>query len=111
MWEKLGVTSAGDLEAAIADGRFRTLPGMKEKKEARLLKGLQERRQGSSRFLLPVAEETAARLAAHLWRRRARRWRRPGSFRRRRETIGDLDLIAVGGDPQRSPTRSSRIPT
>src|SRR5260221_4140085 len=36
VWTRLGVTSLADLEKAIADGRFRTLPGMKEKKEARL---------------------------------------------------------------------------
>src|SRR5262245_13631875 len=28
VWRKLGVTSAGELEAAIRDGRFLTLPGM-----------------------------------------------------------------------------------
>ena len=36
VWRKLGVTSAEDLENAIADGRFRSLPGMKEKKEAKI---------------------------------------------------------------------------
>lgn len=45
VWRMLGVRSAADLEAAIADGRFRTLPGMKEKKEARIRKGLQARRR------------------------------------------------------------------
>ena len=45
VWRDLGVRSAEDLEAAIADGRFRTLPGMKEKKEARIRKGLEARRR------------------------------------------------------------------
>jgi DNA polymerase (family X) len=45
VWRELGVRSAEDLEAAIADGRFRTLPGMKEKKEAKIRKGLQTRRR------------------------------------------------------------------
>ena len=44
LWRKLDVTSADDLERAIADGRFRTLPGMKEKKEARIRQGLEARR-------------------------------------------------------------------
>ena len=44
IFTRLGVRSAEELEAAIADGRFRTLPGMKEKKEARILKGLRDRR-------------------------------------------------------------------
>ena len=44
VFRKLDVRSAEDLEAAIADGRFRTLPGMKEKKEARIRQGLEARR-------------------------------------------------------------------
>jgi len=43
LWQKLGVRSADDLLAAISDGRFRSLPGMKEKKQARILKGLRQR--------------------------------------------------------------------
>lgn len=49
VWRKLDVRSAEDLEAAIADGRFRTLPGMKEKKEALIRKGLEARRSPKGR--------------------------------------------------------------
>jgi DNA polymerase (family X) len=49
VFRKLDVRSAEDLEAAIADGRFRTLPGMKEKKEARIRQGLEARRGASRR--------------------------------------------------------------
>jgi DNA polymerase (family X) len=49
VFRELGVRSAEDLEAAIADGRFRTLPGMKEKKEARIRQGLEARRAGKGR--------------------------------------------------------------
>ena len=49
VFRKLGVRSAEDLEAAIADGRFRTLPGMKEKKEARIRQGLAARRAALKR--------------------------------------------------------------
>ncbi len=120
VWQKLGVRGADDLEAAIADGRFRALPGMKEKKEARILKGLQAlkgargtaegARSGDSatpaegsaplgrRFLLPVAAAAAAALGAYLKQHGAEVVEAVGSFRRGRETIGDLDLIVVGGD-------------
>jgi DNA polymerase (family X) len=98
VWRKLGVASPADLESAIEDGRFRTLPGMKEKKEARIRKGLEERLQRQGRFLLPVADEAAVRLTALLLERGAERVEAAGSCRRRRETVGDLDLIVVGGD-------------
>jgi DNA polymerase (family 10) len=98
VWTKLGVTGIADLEAAIKDGRFRTLPGMKEKKEARILQGIEERRQTSARFLRPPVADTAARLTRLLLAAGATRVEPAGSFRRQRETIGDLDLIAIGGD-------------
>jgi DNA polymerase (family 10) len=53
VFRKLGVRSAEDLEAAIADGRFRTLPGMKERKEARIRQGLEARRAASKRSATP----------------------------------------------------------
>ncbi|MFI5182868.1 MAG: DNA polymerase/3'-5' exonuclease PolX [Vicinamibacteria bacterium] len=98
VWTKLGVTSPADLETAIGDGRFRTLPGMKEKKEARILKGLLDLRKKQGRFLLPVADEATVVLSAYLKAHGAERVEAAGSCRRRRETIGDLDLIVVGGD-------------
>jgi DNA polymerase (family 10) len=96
VWRKLGVASAEDLEKAIADGRFRSLPGMKEKKEAKIRKGLEDRRRTQRRFLLPEVEAVVARLTRYLEGQGAARVEAVGSFRRRRESIGDLDLIVLG---------------
>jgi DNA polymerase (family 10) len=96
VWRKLGVASAEDLEKAIADGRFRSLPGMKEKKEAKIRKGLEDRRHTQRRFLLPEAEAVVARLSRYLEGHGAARVEAVGSFRRRRESVGDLDLIVLG---------------
>jgi DNA polymerase (family X) len=96
VWTRLGVTGARDLEAAIADGRFRTLPGMKEKKEARIRKGLEESLRASARYLLTEADATVARLSRHLAEKGATRIEAVGSYRRRRETVGDLDLLVLG---------------
>ena len=96
VFDKLGVRSPADLEAAIASGRFRALKGMKEKKEARILKGLQDRQRAGRRCLLPEAEAVVVSLTRYLEEHGARQVVPVGSFRRRRETIGDLDLVVVG---------------
>lgn len=49
IWTGLGVRSPEELEAAIDDGRFLTLPGMKEKKAAALKRALGERHQAGAR--------------------------------------------------------------
>src|SRR6185369_11569329 len=96
VWTRLGVRGPGDLQAAIADGRFRSLPGMKEKKEARIRKGLEEALRAATRFLLTEADATVARLSRLLSDQGALRVEAVGSFRRWRETVGDLDLIVLG---------------
>jgi DNA polymerase (family 10) len=96
VWRKLGVASAEDLEKAIADGRFRCLRGMKDKKEAKIRKGLEARRRAQRRFLLPEVEAVVARLTRYLEDKGAARVEAVGSFRRRRESVGDLDLIVLG---------------
>jgi DNA polymerase (family X) len=99
IWTRLGVRSAEDLEAAITDGRFRTIPGMKEKKEARIIQSLKERKATAARFLKPEADATVARFTKYLQEHGALRVEAVGSYRRRRETVGDLDLIVLGDGP------------
>src|SRR5688572_14397464 len=84
VWTRLGVRSADDLEAAIADGRLRTLPGMKEKKEARLRQGLLARKAATVRFLLPAAQAVVTRFSRFLLEQGAERVIAVGSFRRRK---------------------------
>jgi len=47
-----------------------------------------------------LADEAVSVLSAFLRERGAERVEPAGSYRRRRETVGDLDLIVVGGDPK-----------
>src|SRR4051794_27184356 len=97
LYRELGVCSLADLEAAARDGRIRALKGMGAKKEALILKALDERKRFAGRHLLPDAHDAAAALASYL------RERAPeaiveavGSLRRGCDTCGDLDLLASG---------------
>lgn len=99
VWEALGVTDLAGLESAAKAGRLRDLPGMGERSEARILSGLQARSTRSDRLplgaALPIAEAIAADLRALPG---VVAVESAGSLRRRRETVGDLDLLAAADD-------------
>ncbi len=98
LYRGLEIRTLEDLERAARDGRIRELKGMGAKKEALILKALEERRRFTGRRLMPEAYDIAAALVAEL------RNQAPsadisivGSLRRGCETCGDLDILAAGG--------------
>lgn len=101
LFETLGIRDQDALEKAAKAGRLRDLPGFGEKVEQNVLKALATASQWSGRMLLgaawPLAHALAERVAAV---KGVRQVEIAGSFRRRRETIGDLDLLVTGGDAE-----------
>ena len=95
-YRELGIRSLDDLERAAADGRIRALKGMGAKKEALILKALEESRRRTGRLLLSDAHAVAASLMAYLQDAAPDAELTPvGSLRRAQETCGDLDLLAT----------------
>ena len=93
----LGIGSLTDLEQAAREGRLRDLKGMGAKKEAFILKALEERTRAAGRRLMAEAQETAAALVAALRDHAPAAAITPvGSLRRGCETCGDLDILAAG---------------
>jgi DNA polymerase (family 10) len=97
LYRGLEIRTLDDLERAAKEGRIRTLKGMGGKKEALIIKALEERQRFAGRRLLAEAHDTAAALVAEL------REHAPtadissvGSLRRGCETCGDLDILAAG---------------
>jgi DNA polymerase (family X) len=100
LYRELGVRTIDDLERAAHDGRVRALRGMGAKKEALILKALDERKRFAGRHLLPDAHDAAAALVAYLRERAPDAAIEPvGSLRRGCDTCGDLDLLASGAPP------------
>jgi DNA polymerase (family X) len=102
IWRELGVTTLAGLKEAAEQGRVRTLAGLGEKSEEKILKALEqgEGAAGPRRGLLgtglPVVREVVEALRAHP---AAVDVSEAGSVRRRRETFRDLDVIATASDP------------
>ena len=98
-WKALGVTSVAELAEAARAGRVASLPGMGAKSEAQLLAGIDMLARRSDRMLLGVALPLAEEMLATLRQVPGVVQAAPaGSLRRRRETVGDIDLlVATGG--------------
>jgi len=97
LYRDLDIRTLDDLERAAQDGRIRALKGMGAKKEALILKALDERKRFAGRHLLSRAYDTSAALQQYLRERApAATIEAVGSLRRGCETCGDVDLLATG---------------
>jgi DNA polymerase (family 10) len=100
--DQLGVQNRDDLEQAAKAGKLRDLPGFGEKVEQNVLKALAASAAASGRMLLagawPIAHAIADAMRAVPG---VEQVEIAGSFRRRKETIGDLDILVCGGAPER----------
>ncbi|MBD3321920.1 MAG: DNA polymerase/3'-5' exonuclease PolX, partial [Chitinivibrionales bacterium] len=94
--DKLGVSTLDDLDKAAKNGRIRNIEGFGAKTEESILEGIKQVRQGQQRRLRVEVEASAADCVAHL--KKADKVQHviiAGSFRRHRETVHDLDILAT----------------
>ena len=112
LYRELGVKTVDELREAAESGRIRTLKGLSERTEQLILEGIArlERREG--RLLLNQAralvEEIAEGLLVVL---DIERIVPAGSYRRRKETVGDLDLLAETDEPDEVVDTFCRLPS
>jgi DNA polymerase (family 10) len=96
LYDSLDVKTAEDLRRAAGAGRIRELPGFGEKMEARIREALAARKAAPQRFKLAIAGQYAAALEAWIARvPGVRKVTVAGSYRRMRETVGDLDILVA----------------
>jgi DNA polymerase (family 10) len=98
-WKELGITSLAELESAARSGRMRSLAGMGEKSEAKIIAGIEALGRRSSRVPLGRAWPVAQELLEFL--RKApgvQTVEVGGSLRRMRSTVGDIDILAAAKD-------------
>ena len=99
IWLELGILSMDDLRKAAEAGTLRTLRGLSARTEQLILEGIARLETTPQRMLLPRAEATIDGLIDALTALDPTASIEPaGSFRRRKESIGDLDLLAETAD-------------
>jgi DNA polymerase (family 10) len=96
LYDKLKVRTLDDLYRVLKTGRLRELKGFGPTIAKKLLEAL-EKPRAERRFKLSVAEAEAEALVGFL--RDGGRIVVAGSYRRRRDTVGDLDVLALRHRP------------
>ena len=103
LYSSLNIRGIDELVEAAKAGRLRTLKGMGAKKEALILKAVEEREKDRGRHLLSDTTAIAAELTAYLRDQApAAEFTPVGSLRRGCETCGDIDILAIV-DPALAP--------
>ncbi len=100
LYEELGVRNLKDLEKAARAGKIGKLAGFGKKSEEKILKGLEFAKTAGHRFLLGAVAPQVAAIGKYLRAAPgAEKITIAGSFRRRKETVGDIDILVVAKNP------------
>lgn len=109
--EKLKITNLEELEKAAKEHRIRRLPRMGSTSEKNILKSIERYRKRSHRILLSVAEPIVNQVLDYLKRMEGlEHVTAAGSFRRGKETVGDIDILATASRPEEIIAAFVRMP-
>lgn len=99
LYQELGITTIEQLEKAAKDGKISSLKGFGQKSQKNILEEIGRLKQGEGagrRFRLDFAEEIITPLVEYLKNvEGVNRVMPAGSYRRRRDTVGDMDILVT----------------
>jgi DNA polymerase (family X) len=111
LWEKLKVRNLEDLEKACRAGKIRELPNFGEKSEQKILKGIEFlKTAGGRRLLGEILPEVRALEKMIQSFSEVKQVAMAGSIRRRKETIGDIDILVTSLKPEKVMDRFTELP-
>jgi len=101
VYDKFGIKTIDQLEKAARRGKLRDLPGLGEKTEQNILKGIEQDRRHKERFPLGVILPKAESIVSELKKvNEVKDVSLGGSLRRMKETIGDVDILVSSSKPK-----------
>jgi len=101
LFEKLQVKDLDDLARLAREHKLIGLPGIKEKTEENIIKGIEMLKRGMERQplgkVLPIAKDIVGYLETHAT---VDQIKIAGSIRRWKDTVKDIDILATSRDPK-----------
>jgi DNA polymerase (family 10) len=102
LYEKLQVDSMEKLQKAALENKIRELPGMGQKTQDNILKGIELAKKRKERMPLKEALVLSEKITEPLSKlKEVEEINIAGSLRRMRETIGDIDILLVSDNPKK----------
>ncbi|TQD25017.1 DNA polymerase/3'-5' exonuclease PolX [Methanolobus vulcani] len=104
-YEKLGVQTVDELSRAAREHRIRRLPRMGEKQEEKILRSIARQKEDKNHGRHPyvLAKEIATEIVDFLdLCPDIEKVAIAGSLRRKQDTVGDIDLIAISKEPEKA---------
>jgi DNA polymerase/3'-5' exonuclease PolX/8-oxo-dGTP pyrophosphatase MutT (NUDIX family) len=102
LWQKLGVRNLDDLKKVVSQHKIRELDGFGEKSEENISKGIEALKAQKERLalkkVLPIAEKIKRRLNKLP---EVKKVEIAGSIRRKKETVGDIDMLVLSDKPEK----------
>ena len=109
--EKLDITNLDELEKAAREHRIRRLPRMGVVREKNILKSIERYRKRSNRILYSTAESIVDEILTYLGGIEGlEHATAAGSYRRRKETVGDIDILATAARPEEIEAAFEKMP-
>jgi len=104
-YEKLGVQTVDELSRAAREHRIRRLPRMGEKQEEKILRSIVRLKEDKDHGRHPyvLAKDIAREITDYLdLSQYIEKVAIAGSLRRKQDTVGDIDLIAISEEPEKA---------
>jgi DNA polymerase (family 10) len=96
LYDELGIKNRSDLQKVVSEGKLQKIKGFGPKLEEEIARALTKKSLEEKRFLLSVATQYAEGYIKYLKEQGGvHKVVACGSYRRRKETVGDLDLLCT----------------
>ena len=111
LYKELGIKNLKQLQRAIDDKKIEGLKGFGEKTQRNIKEGIKFLKEHTGRFLMSEIEDDVKNICINLKKNpETKQIAVAGSYRRRKETVGDIDILITSSFPAKIMTNFVSMP-